>query len=98
MVISRQTAVLQKNSQCLLPNILINGHNIFFSLSRPSKKKNTQKSKERKFDETVGGKGIKETPAQMISRDHCKMLKHTYIEKNLQMTASVDSFTTFIAI
>ena len=69
-----------------------------FQLVTAFKKKNTQKSKERKSDETVGGKGIKETPAQMISRDHCKMLKHTYIEKNLQMTASVDSFTTFIAI
>ena len=34
----------------------------------------------------------------MIFHNHCEILKSTYIEENVQMAASVDSFTVFIAI
>ena len=53
-------AVLQNNSQCLLLNILINATRDILQFVRRNKNKkmNTQESKERKFEEKVGEKGI----------------------------------------
>ena len=53
-------AVLQNNSQCLLLNILINARRDILQFVRRNKNKkmNTQESKERKFEEKVGEKGI----------------------------------------
>ena len=52
--------VLQNNSQCLLLNILINATRDILQFVRRNKNKkmNTQESKERKFEEKVGEKGI----------------------------------------
>ena len=59
MVISYWTAVLQKNSQCLLLNILINATRDIseFFRNEYTKKMNTLESKERKFGEKVREKG-----------------------------------------
>ena len=59
MVISCRTAVLQKNSQYLLLNILINARRDTFQFVRNENKKiNTQESKERRFVEKVKKKRV----------------------------------------